>query len=793
VGYFNETTTTRARRRALTAATLALSLLAALLTAAAPARAVELGVSDSKAQTLDEPFWNGLGINRIRVVLPFDVVGATGDAGRRRREDWETLRTAANARGVRLHVSFAASADVRSPSGEALAPTLEEFDAGFRAFRERYPEITEISPWNEPNNPDGRTYPLAADPVLAANLWLRAQAICPSCTIVAGDFAGIENDDAYVDAYQGTLLAAGAIPAVWAFHDHGDINSFQAEGPDSARVARYYLSKLQGPWVGSRIWINEVGARFRDAGGLVWGDESQQLATQFLLGLATLDPRIDAIYYYNYSNGCMTAGRCATQDRGLLSPTPQDGSPLDYDTPNRPRAAYGVFANRGPVIAPAQLVPPVVTIETPTQAQAINTRTPAFGGQAATGGRAAATVQLQVFNGISAAQSSAPLQTVTGTVTGGRWAVRTASLADGPYTARATQVGNPSSAGVSVDTVFTVDTVRPTTRVLSRPPALTGSHSATITFTPSEPGATFQCSVDRAAWATCAPPLSLARLRLGSHSVRIRATDAAGNVERRPVTVSWRVVSLQTALLPRTASLGHAVAKGLPITTACADSCRVDARLYMPRAAAQEAGLAFRSVSRRDPARPRGAGYVVVGGGKLVRPRAGSGALALRVRAASNGALAATTSVAVRAGFTLSPKGAKPTAVSRAVTLLRRGALRALPARGLPVTVACSSPCAARTALYVSDRGARALRAPGGRVSGTRANGLPRGSYAALAERVSRRTKAGGSDLALTVRLSRASARRLTRLSALDLRVAVRTRGTGSRAAAFSLPLTLPR
>lgn len=787
------TTTTRALRRALTVAALALSLLVTvLLTTASPAGALELGVSDSKAQTLDEPFWNGLGINRIRVVLPYDVVEASGEAGRRRREDFETLRAAANARGVRLHVSFAASADFRSPSGDALAPTADAFAAGFAAFRERYPEVTEISAWNEPNNPDGRTYPLAADPVLAATLFIRAVQICPGCTLVAGDFAGISPDDFYIDTYQATLAANGVYPAVWAFHAHGDINTFQADGPDSARISRYYLSKLQGPWANSRIWINEVGARFRDAGGLVWGDDSQQLATRFLLGLATLDPRIDQIYYYNYSNGCMTAGRCAIQDRGLVSPLPQDGSPLDYDTPNRPRAAYNVFAQRGPVIAPAQLVPPVVTIDAPTQAQAINLRTPTFTGQAATGGRAAATITLQIFSGISGAQSTVPLQTLTGTVgADGRWSIRTGALADGPYTARATQVGNPSSSGVSQDTVFTVDTVRPTTRVLSAPPALTGAHAATITFTPSEPGATFQCSLDRAAWAVCAPPLRLSRVRLGRHTLRIRATDVAGNVEARPVVISWRVISLQTALVPRVADLGEAVSRGLPIAVACADSCRLDARLYMPRAAAQEAGLSFRGVSRRDPARPRGSGYVVVGGAKLVRPRAGVGALALRVRAASGRTLSSAT---VRVGFTLTPKGSKATAISRTATLTRGGPLRALSTRGVPLSLACSSPCAARTSLYVADRTARSLGLSNGRISGTRANGLPRGSYAPFGERVSRRTKGGASDLTIVPpRLGRAAARRMARRGSLDLRLATRTRGTGSRAAALSLPLRLPR
>ncbi len=350
VGYTNETTGC-ARRRVPLAAALLASLLAAIIiasAAAAPARAVELGIADSNATTLAERWWDGLAVQRVRVVLPYDVaLESVGAAGARRREEFDQLRESAAAKGVALTVSFGASADLRAPSGAALAPTAQQFAEGFAAFRNAYPDITEISPWNEPNNPDGQTYPLASDPALAAQLFLIVQSRCPTCTVIAGDFAGIAGDDAYFNAYAAGLQ--GAIPAVWAFHDHGDVNSFQTpNGSDSARVARYYLSKLQGPYANARIWINEVGARYRDAGGQLWGDDSQAQATQFLLGLATLDPRIDRIYYYNFSNQCTTAGRCAIQDRGLVSPAPMDGSPLDYDTPDRPRSAYNVWAARGP-------------------------------------------------------------------------------------------------------------------------------------------------------------------------------------------------------------------------------------------------------------------------------------------------------------------------------------------------------------------------------------------------------------------------------------------------------------
>jgi hypothetical protein len=795
VGYSN-TATARALRGVLTAATLVVALLACAFTLTAvtapSAQAVELGISDSNATTLSEPFWDGLGLKRARIVLPWDVVDTRGVEGTRRREDFEAFRAAAAAKGVTLLVAFAASADVRNePDRSAIAPTAEQFAQGFAAFRARYPDVTTIAPWNEPNNPDGMTYPVAADPVLAAQYFLQAKAICPTdCTLVAGDFAGIAGDDAFVDAYQAAL--GGTVPAVWAFHAHSDINSFQAGGPDSARISRYYLSKFQGPWASSRIWIDEIGARFRDPGGIVWGDESQAQATSFLLGLASLDPRIDQIYYYNYSNQCAMPSRCALQDRGLVSPSPFDGQPLDYDGSNRPRAAYNVIANRGPAIPPAAPVPPVVTITSPAQSAAINTATPTFAGQGAVGGRAAQTVMLQIFPGISATESATAAQTISAPLSNGAWSLRSAALPDGAYTARATQQGNPTSSGVSLDVVFTIDTVAPTATIASAPPVQTGSRTATLRLTASEPGSTFTCSIDRGRYRPCAATTRLRHLRLGTHSVRVRAIDPAGNVQDRPTLRSWRVVSLASALLPRTGQLGAAVTTGLPVTAACADSCRIDARVYMPRAAAARAGVAGRGVARSDPARPAGSSnYLVVGGAKLVRTRAGTGALALRLRASSSAALNATRSLNVRIGLTLRPKNSKPTAVSRPVALVRSGSLASLASRGLPASVACSSACTARAALWVGQTTARSLKAPGRSVAGGGRTGLPRGRYVSLGTATVTRPRGGASDVVLAT--PRTVRTRLPRLSALSLRTVARVDGPGTPVSAISWPLALPR
>jgi hypothetical protein len=314
---------------------------------------VELGISDSDAPTVTEQHWDGLGIRRARVVVPYDVATTSGAAGTRRRENFEAYRANAAAKGVGLLVVLAPSVDLREPGTRApLAPSADQFAAAFAAFLKRYPEQRTIAPWNEPNNRDARRYPLASDPRLAADYWLRASTLCGGeGTVVAGSFAGIPGDDRYVDAYQHHLAKAGARPAVWAFHAHADVNAFQENGSDAARVTRYHLGKLRGRhWAGARIWIDEIGARYRDARGTVWGDDSQARATEFLLGLATLDPRIEAIYYYNYSNQCAQPSRCAVQDRGLVSPTPFNGEPPDYDDADRRRAAYETIAARGPAL-----------------------------------------------------------------------------------------------------------------------------------------------------------------------------------------------------------------------------------------------------------------------------------------------------------------------------------------------------------------------------------------------------------------------------------------------------------
>jgi large repetitive protein len=84
------------------------------------------------------------------------------------------------------------------------------------------------------------------------------------------------------------------------------------------------------------------------------------------------------------------------------------------------------------------------------------------------------------------------------------------------------------------------DTTPPNTRITSAPPTSTTIHVATFRFTSSEVGSTFQCSLDGGAWASCSSPKTY-NVALGSHTFRVRARDAAGNVDPTPAAWDWAV------------------------------------------------------------------------------------------------------------------------------------------------------------------------------------------------------------------------------------------------------------
>ena len=85
------------------------------------------------------------------------------------------------------------------------------------------------------------------------------------------------------------------------------------------------------------------------------------------------------------------------------------------------------------------------------------------------------------------------------------------------------------------------DTTAPETTIDSGPSGTVSSASASFGLSSSEAGSTFQCSLDGAAFASCASPKDYTGLSEGSHTFEVKATDAAGNTDATPASRSWTV------------------------------------------------------------------------------------------------------------------------------------------------------------------------------------------------------------------------------------------------------------
>ncbi|MEO8061555.1 MAG: hypothetical protein ABI821_02280 [Pseudomonadota bacterium] len=111
------------------------------------------------------------------------------------------------------------------------------------------------------------------------------------------------------------------------------------------------------------------------------------------------------------------------------------------------------------------------------------------------------------------------------------------------------------------------DTVAPTTTIDTQPAPLTPEIVATFTFSASE-SATFEASLDGAAFATAANPLTLTALDAGAHQLRVRARDTAGNVDATPATANWIIALTAGDETPPTTTIDVYPGPLVPVGTA---------------------------------------------------------------------------------------------------------------------------------------------------------------------------------------------------------------------------------
>jgi N-acetylneuraminic acid mutarotase len=90
---------------------------------------------------------------------------------------------------------------------------------------------------------------------------------------------------------------------------------------------------------------------------------------------------------------------------------------------------------------------------------------------------------------------------------------------------------------------WVVDRTGPETTIdlPSAPPASTRNRSARFSFSSSDEGSSFECSLDGAAFTSCSSSQEYSGLADGEHTFQVRATDRAGNHEPSPAEYRWVV------------------------------------------------------------------------------------------------------------------------------------------------------------------------------------------------------------------------------------------------------------
>jgi hypothetical protein len=105
-------------------------------------------------------------------------------------------------------------------------------------------------------------------------------------------------------------------------------------------------------------------------------------------------------------------------------------------------------------------------------------------------------------------------------------------------------------AAMNTPATFTSDTSQydvsavleptPDTSITKRPKAKTRRRKAKFAFTSSEPGSSFECSLDGGPFAPCTSPDAF-KVNRSKHRFAVRALGPAGNADSTPATAAWRV------------------------------------------------------------------------------------------------------------------------------------------------------------------------------------------------------------------------------------------------------------
>lgn len=289
-------------------AALAAVLLACVLGVVVPAARADVGISDTRPAMFGDWRFTDLGVTHVRLVVPWDIAVDKPAAT-------DAYLAAAQAAGVSVHVAFEHLSGDQCPGAPCTLPGVQDFRTAFVAFRNRWPQVTSFTAWNEASH---ETQPTRDDPARAAAYYDTIVDQCPTCEVVAADVLG--GDPGVAQWVRAFRNAARHPPLLYGLHDYSDADRATTADLDG-------MLSLIG---GARLWVTETGGivRFRTRDGVeTMGYDEARAARAIGWALAVADAYaaiVPRTYIYSFTGG----GR---MDTGLIG--------VDGAT----RAGYDVF------------------------------------------------------------------------------------------------------------------------------------------------------------------------------------------------------------------------------------------------------------------------------------------------------------------------------------------------------------------------------------------------------------------------------------------------------------------
>jgi hypothetical protein len=252
---------------------------AALLALPAGAHAFSIGMSDQKVGMWEDPRFQQLGINQVRLLVYYNQVLA-GDFSR-----YDQWMAQAHARGADVLLTI----NQHSSMSKRRLPSLSQYRRVVRKLRQRYPYVKTWAAWNEANH---KTQPLFRKPRRAAQFYNVMRQECGGCTIVAADVL----DSSNMLPWLATFKRYARHPRVWGLHSYGDANHFR---PLSATATRSLLRAVKGD-----VWLTETGGIVRFASRYRGGKSGEARAARAVkrtFAIAKSSSRVKRVYLYHWS------------------------------------------------------------------------------------------------------------------------------------------------------------------------------------------------------------------------------------------------------------------------------------------------------------------------------------------------------------------------------------------------------------------------------------------------------------------------------------------------------------